>query len=137
MEWTAIARVLLQSARVYRPQIQEVQTMLGQDQVDCPRLATLLNGLASAPQYDELDQTLWNRRDRPGLEGQLYSFRDAYADGVNQFRLDVFRVMRNACAAGTQPTAEQRQSAIGWLNLTDPVGKMEHVIRNLEPVAGP
>lgn len=137
VDWTEIARILVQSARVYQPQMQEVQTMLGQDQVDCPRLAQLLDNLANAPQYDELNQLLWDRRDRPGIEGQLYSFRDAYADGVNQFRLDRFRVIRNGCVSGTQPTAEQRQRALDWMDLTGPTGKMEHVINSLGPVIGP
>jgi len=137
VEWTVIAKTLLQSAQVYLPQMQEVQTMLGQDQVDCPRLAMLLDGLAGAPQYDELDQILWKRRDRPDFEGQLYGFWAAYADGVNKFRLAPFRVISKGCSTGTQPTAEQRQEALYYMDFTDPISKMQHVISNLVPVVGP
>ena len=136
-DWTEIARIILRSAKVYRPQMTEVQALLGQDPTECPRLAQLLDSLANAPQYKEVAGMLWDRRDRPGMEGQLYSFRDAYADGVNQFRLDTFRAVSNRCAAGTQPTAEQRQGALRWMEQTDPIGKMDLVISNLDPVVGP
>jgi hypothetical protein len=90
-DWTEIARILLRSAKVYRPQMVEVQALLGQDPTNCPRLAQLLDSLANAPQYKkELEDLLWERRDRPGTEGQLASFQGAYTDGVNQFRLDRF-----------------------------------------------
>lgn len=136
-DWTEVARIILRGAKVYRPQMTEVQSLLGQDPTDCPRLAQLLDSLASAPQYKEVADILWERRDRPGIEGQLYSFRDAYADGVNQFRLDAFRAVSNGCAAGTQPTAEQRQRALQWMEQTGPIGKMDLVISNLDPVVGP
>lgn len=136
-DWEVIARVLLESAKTYLPQIQEVQTMLTEDQVNCPRLVQLLDSLANAPQYKEMVQPLWDRRARPGLEGRLWNIRDAYADGVNQFRLDTFRSVRDTCATGAQPTAEQRESAIHWMDLTGPTGKMEHVIREIEPEIGP
>jgi hypothetical protein len=132
-----MARVLLDSAKTYLPQIQEVQTMLTEDRVDCPRLVQLLDNLANAPQYEEMIQPLWDRRGQPGLEGRLWNIRDAYADGVNQFRLDTFRSIRDTCAAGTQPTTEQRESALHWMELTGPVGKMEYVIHEVEPVIGP
>ncbi len=78
-----------------------------------------------------------NWRDRPGMEAQLWSFLDAYGE-LNTFRLDTFRGVGNACAAGTQPTAEQRETALRWMTqTTDPTGKMDHVINNLEPVVGP
>jgi hypothetical protein len=134
-----IAKTLLQGAKTYKVQIEEVQAMLAQDQVDCPRMAELLDSLANAPQYKDqgLDKILWERRgSSSGIEAQLYDFWAAYGDGVNQFRLDTFRVIRDACVAETQPTAEQRQKAIDWLNLTGPVSKMDHVINNLEPVVG-
>jgi hypothetical protein len=136
-DWTEVARIILRSAKVYRPQMTEVQALLGQDPTECLRLAQLLDSLASAPQYKEVAGILWDHRDRPGTEGQLYSYRDAYADGVNQFRLDVFRAVSNACAAGTQPTAEQRQGALRWMDQTDPIGKMDFVISNLDPEVGP
>ena len=115
----------------------KVQALLGQDPSECPLLAQLLDSLANAPQYKEVDRILWDRRDRPGMEGQLWSFRDAYADGVNQFRLDVFRAVSEGCAAGTQPTAEQRQLALGWMESAGSIGKMDYVIGNLDPVVGP
>ena len=132
-----MARALLGSARTYLPQMQELQTLLAQAPVNCPRLVQLLDNLANAPHYDQMDEPLWSRRGRDGLEGQLWTIRDAYEDGVNQFRLDTFRSVRDSCAAGTQPTLEQLQRARDWMDLTGPVGKMEHVIAQIEPVIGP
>ena len=135
-DWTLIARTLLQSAKTYLPQALEVYTMLGQDQVECPRLVELLDNLANAPHHEGMRTSLWNRRGLPGTEGELWNLRDAYADAVNQFRLDTFRSIRNGCVAGMQPTVEQRQRARDWMDLTGPVGAMEYVIAHLEPVVG-
>jgi hypothetical protein len=132
-----IAKTLLHSAKFYKSQMQEVQTLLAQEPVTCPRLVELLDSLANAPHYDEMNEPLWNRRGRPGIEGQLWTLKDAYKDGVNQFRLDTFRVIRKTCAAGGQPTAEQRQAAMSWLKGVNPASKMDHVIDNLDPVVGP
>jgi hypothetical protein len=117
----------------------EVQALLGQSPTNCPRLAQLLDSLANAPQYKkELGDLLWERRDRPGTEGQLASYQGAYTDGVNQFRLDRFRAVSQACAVGTQPTADQRQAALSWMQqTTHPIDQMDYVISNLDPVVGP
>lgn len=137
VDWTEIARIILRGAKVHRPQLVEVKALLGQDPTDCPRLAYLLDSLANAPLYREVAQVLWDWRDRPGLEGQLWSFLDAYGE-LNTFKLDTYRSVSKACATGTQPTAEQREAALHWMTqTTDPIAKMDHVINNLEPVVGP
>jgi hypothetical protein len=116
--------------------MQEVHVMLAEDQVNCPRLVQLLDGLANAPHYEEMNQPLWNRRGQPGLEGRLWNIRDAYEDGVNQFNpgLGTFRSIRDTCAAGTQPRMDFT-SPIRWTEHA--IGKMEHVIHEIEPVIGP
>lgn len=135
--WTEVTKIILRGAKVYRPQLVEVKALLSQDPTDCPRLAQLLDGLANAPPYREAAQTLWDRRNRPGLEGQLWSFLDAYGQ-LNTFKLDTYRAVSKACAAGTQPTAEEREAALRWMTqTTDTIGKMDRVINNLEPVVGP
>jgi hypothetical protein len=122
---------------VYRPQIVEVKALLGQDPTNCPRLAHLLDSLANAPLYREVAQILWDRRGRPGVEGELWRYLDAYGD-LNHFKLDTFRIVSKACAAGTQPAAAQRQEALRYMTeVTDPIGKMDFVINNLDPVVGP
>jgi hypothetical protein len=113
----------------------EAKALLGQEPTDCPRLAYLLDSLAAAPQYKEVDRILWDWRGRGGMEGQLFSYRDAYADGVNRFNLDFFRVVSRGCVAGNQPTAEQREAALKWID--EPISKMDQVISALDPVVGP
>lgn len=137
VDWTEIARIILRGAMVYRPQMVEVKALLGQDPTNCARLAYLLDNLANAPRYREVANLLWEWRGRPGLEGELWSYLDAYGD-VNMFRLDTFRVLSDACAAGTQPTAEQREAALHWMiEVADPIAKMDHVINRLDPEVGP
>jgi serine/threonine protein kinase len=128
-DWTAIAGTLLGSARKYLPQTREVYQSLGEDPVDCPRLA-------EAPHHDGMIEALAVRRGYPSVEGELWNIRDAYADAVNQFRLDTFRSIRNGCVSGTQPSSEQRQRAKDWMDLTNPSATLEYVIAHLEPVAG-
>jgi hypothetical protein len=113
----------------------EAKALLNQEPTDCPRLAHLLDSLAAAPQYKEVNQLLWDRRNQGGMEGRLYSYRDAYADGVNRFNLEFFRVVSRGCAAGNQPTAEQREAALKWVD--EPISKMDEVISALDPVVGP
>jgi len=112
--------------------------MVTQDTVDCVRMVELLDSLANAPLYKDegLDKVLWERRGSGwSIDEQLYDFWAAYGE-VNQFRLDTYRVVRDTCASGKQPTPEQKQTVIDWMNLTDPAGKMEHVINNLGPMIG-
>lgn len=136
-DWTEIARIILRGAKVYRPQVVEVKALLGQDPTNCPRLAYLLDNLFNAPLYREAADTLWERRGLPGLEGELWSYLDAYGE-LNSFKLDRYRIISQGCAAGTQPTAEQRASALSWMTeTTDIVGKMDHVINALDPAVGP
>jgi len=135
-DWTVIAGTLLESAKKYMPQTLEVYQFLGEDQVDCARLAELLDSLAEAPHYDGMNETLAERRGYPGVEGELWKLQDSYADAVNQFRLDTFRSIRNSCASGIQPHTDQRQRAIEWMDLTSPAGKLEYIITHLEPVVG-
>jgi hypothetical protein len=135
-DWTVIARTLLESAQKYRPQMLEIYQSLNQDQVDCPRLAELLDSLAEAPHHDGMNDTLAERRGYPGVEGELWKLQDSYADAVNQFRLATFRSIRNACASGIEPNSDQRQRAIDWMDLTSPAGKLEYIVAHLEPVVG-
>lgn len=134
-DWAMIAKTLLQAAQRYLPQAQEMQAILANESINCPRFIKLFDGLANAPRYPELDRILWDRRGNAGTEGELWNIRDAYANGVNQFRLDSFRAIREACASGVPPAADKRQSALNVTNLA--VGKLNDVINRLAPAVGP
>jgi hypothetical protein len=134
-DWAVIAKTVSQSAKHYLPQMQEARAILATEPTNCSRLVQLLDSLAGAPRYPEVDGPLWQRRGRPGIEGELWTIKDAYTDGVNHFRLDIFGSIRNGCAGGTQPTAEQRQSAMQPVDYS--IGKLEDTIRRLAPAVGP
>jgi len=132
-----MAKTVLQSAWNYLPQAQEVRTILSGAQVNCTRSVELINNLANAPRYKDMDKPLWDRRGRTGIEGELWNIKDSYADAVNQFNVSAFVSIRNTCAAGSQPTVKQRQDAVSWMDMVGVVGKLEGVINKLAPAVGP
>jgi uncharacterized protein YraI len=135
-DWQTIARVLVDQARYYLPMLRETQALMEQTSPTCTHLRPLLDVLLAAPRYREIAKTLWSWRGRPGVEGEIWSYLDAYSAGFDPFRQDVFRVMRDGCAAGQEPSAELRQQGLSWLRLLDAVSKLEHVINNLGPQIG-